>query len=362
MILHRPIKIRVAFTKHFYFILYTCCLLLYSGGCATTGSQISFFQTDADSAKLVWPPPPQTARIKYIGTIAAPSESGEQKSWFSSLLFGKEEPIEVMLRPYGVFAASNRVYVTDPGLSIIHIFDLDEKKYFSVDKAKDEDLVSPIGIAVDSNGDIYISDSVLKRIITFNREGKYIKETASPEMFIRPAGIALDEDRIYIVDTHAHKVFVLSKKDGKSLFEFGRNGTGDCEFNYPTNIFIGKDGSLYITDSLNFRIQIFDKNGNFISSFGKHGDSLGDFSKPKGVAVDSEGHIYVADAHFDNVQIFNKDGRLLLTFGNTGRRNGEFTLPAGIFIDKNDRIYVTDSYNNRIQIFQYLKETKSINN
>lgn len=339
-------------------MLFTYCLILYAGGCATTGSQTSFFQFDEESANLVWPPPPQTARIKYIGTIAAPAESEEEKSWFSRFIFGKEEPIEVMLRPYGVFTDTNRVYVTDPGLAVLHIFNLDEKNYFRIDKAKDEDLVSPIGIAVDNNGDIYISDSVLKKIIIFNRDGKYLKETSSPEMFIRPAGIAIDEDRIYIVDTHAHKVFIFSKKDGKFLLAFGGNGTGEGEFNYPTNIFIGKDSLFYITDSLNFRIQIFDRNGKFISSFGKHGDSLGDFSKPKGIAVDSEGHIYVADADFDNVQIFDNGGRLLLTFGNTGRRSGEFTLPAGVFIDKYDRIYVADSYNNRIQIFQYLSVFK----
>ena len=358
MILYRSKKIRVTFKKHLIFVLFTCCFLLNTGGCATTGSQASFLQIDAESANLVWPPPPQTARIKYIGSIAAPSESGEQKSWFSSFLFGKEKPIELMLRPYGVFTDANRVYVTDPGLALVHVFDPNGKKYFRIDKAKDENLVSPIGIAVDNNGDIYISDSVLKRIIMFDREGKYIKETGSSEMFIRPAGIAIDEDRIYIVDTHAHKVFIFSKKDSKFLLVFGGNGAGKGEFNYPTNIFIGKDGSLCITDSLNFRIQIFDRNGNFISSFGKNGDSLGDFSKPKGIAVDSEGHIYVADAHFDNVQIFDKDGRLLLTFGNSGRRSGEFTLPAGVFIDKNDRIYVADSYNKRIQLFQYLKERK----
>jgi DNA-binding beta-propeller fold protein YncE len=358
MILFDSTIIKVTLKKYIVFILYTCCFLIYALGCATKGSQSSFFQIDAESANLSWPTSPQTARIKYIGTIAAPLETGEQKSWFSSFLFGKEEPIKVMLRPYGVCTDDNRVYVTDPGLSIVHIFDLEEKKYFCIDKANDEDLKSPIGIAADSNGDIYISDSVLKRIIIFNREGKYIKEAGSSEMFVRPAGIAIDEDRIYIVDTHAHKVLILSKKDGKFLSAFGGNGTGKGEFNYPTNIFKVKDGSLYITDSLNFRIQIFDRNGNFISSFGKQGDSLGDFSKPKGIAVDSEGHIYIADAHFDNVQIFDKNGKLLLTFGNTGRRDGEFTLPAGVFIDKHDRIYVADSYNNRIQIFQYLKEIK----
>jgi sugar lactone lactonase YvrE len=306
----------------------------------------------------VWPPPPQKARIQYIRSISGPSDTGMKKSWFRKTvdaIFGKDEATEMMLRPYGVFAGSDRIYVTDPGNRILHVFDMREKKYLEIKKADKLDLKSPIGVVCDKNGEIYLSDSLLKRVFVFDKEGKYLKEIGSDNLLIRPAGIAIIGERLYVVDTHGHNVLVFSKKDGSLLFSFGRNGSGKGEFNYPTNIFAGKDNLLYITDSMNFRVQIFDMDGNFISSFGKHGDGSGDFSKPKGIAIDSEGNIYVADAHFDTVQIFDKEGRLLLAFGNTGRGKGQMVLPAGLFIDENDKIYVADSYNNRIQIFEYLK-------
>lgn len=341
------------------FILFIYCLILTAAGCTTTGSQPTVFGINTENLNIVWPPPPQIPRIQYLGSIATFSDPGVQRSWFSKTLdvfFGKEEPKGTMLKPYGVFADAKRIYATDTGLHLLHIFDLQEKKYLQIKNAKEQKLVSPIGVTVESNGDIYLTDSVLRKVFIFDKEGNYLGEIGSPEIFLRPAGIALDEDRVYIVDTHGHRVLVFSKKERTLLFSFGKNGRMEGDFNYPTNIFIGKDRLLYVTDSMNFRVQIFNRDGKVLSGFGKHGDGSGDFSKPKGIAVDSEGHIYIADAHFDNVQIFDRDGKLLLVFGNTGRRAGEMILPAGIFIDEMDRIYVVDSYNKRIQIFQYLKE------
>jgi DNA-binding beta-propeller fold protein YncE len=334
-------------------------ILFICTGCATSGLETFKQEPLSHNAGPVWPPPPQKARIQYIGSVSGLSDIGIKKSWFKKAMdtiLGKEEISETLLRPYGVFAVSGRLYVTDPGTRLLYVFDMGEKKYFKIKKADKEDLKSPIGVAVDKNGEIYLSDSILRKVFIFDREGKYLREIGSDDLLIRPAGIAIDEERLYVVDTHGHKTLVFSKKDGSFLFSFGKHGSGKGDFNYPTNIFIGKDGLLYITDSMNFRVQIFDKYGNFISTFGKHGDGSGDFSKSKGIAVDSEGHIYVADAQFDTVQIFDKDGRFLLAFGNTGRGKGQLILPAGLFIDEQDRIYVADSYNNRIQIFQYLKE------
>jgi sugar lactone lactonase YvrE len=334
--------------------------LLIFGGCATTELSTQG-QEGITTENIFWPPPSQIPRIQYLKSISGTADMFVEKSWFKraiDTIFGKEEAEMIMLSPYGVFADSDRIYVTDPGTHLLHVFDTKEKRYFQIKSANEEELISPIGVLSDKDGNIYLSDSMLKRVEVFNKQGKYLRDIGSPGLFIRPAGIAIDEDRIYVIDTHGHQVFVFTKKDGELLFRFGKNGAGKGEFNYPTNIFIGKDKLLYITDSLNFRVQIFDRDGNFISSFGKLGDGSGDLSKPKGIAVDSEGHIYVADAHFDNVQIFDKNGRLLLVFGDTGRGRGEMILPAGVFIDEQDRIYVADSYNNRIQIFQYLKEKK----
>ncbi len=339
-----------------YTLLYI--ILITIVGCATYEMETKNTEPVIHDTGPVWPPPPQTARIQYIRSISGPSDIGMKKSWFKKTMetiFGKDETIEMLLRPYGVFADSERIYVTDPGNRLLHVFDMREKKYLKIKESDKKEFMSPIGVASDKTGEIYLSDSLLKRVFVFNKEGKYLREIGSDNLFIRPAGIAIDEERLYVVDTHGHKILVFSKKDGSFLFSFGKHGRGKGEFNYPTNIFTGKDKFLYITDSMNFRVQIFDTYGNFISTFGKHGDGSGDFSKPKGIAVDSEGYIYVADAQFDTVQIFDKDGRLLLAFGNTGRGKGQLILPAGLFIDEKDRIYVADSYNNRIQIFQYLK-------
>lgn len=360
MINNFNLKLVRRYTKLYAIALYAIIIAVIS--CATPEIQAPSSKVQTPNPNLVWPPPPQTPRVQYIGSISGTADIGVKKSWFkraTESIFGKEELEGMMLRPYGIFADSDRIYVTDPGTFLLHVFDMKERRYFQIKKAKEEELISPIGVAVDKNGEIYLSDSMLKKVFVFDKEGKYLREIGSPDLFIRPSGIAIDEDRIYVVDTHGHQMLVFAKKDGKFLFRFGKNGANSGDFNYPTNIFIGRERLLYVTDSMNFRVQIFDRDGNFLSTFGKLGDGSGDFSKPKGIAVDSEGHIYVSDAHFDNVQIFDRDGKLLLGFGNTGRREGEMILPAGIFIDEKDRIYVADSYNNRIQIFQYLKESKA---
>ena len=343
--LHAPFLLLASFT-----------LLLLSACVSPEGSRPDMQTVDADPGP-VWPLPPQEPRIQFLRSISGPADMGIKKSWLQKTigtLFGTQEEGATMLRPYAVFADSDRIYVTDPGISALHFFNPSGKAYSLIRKFEKETLISPIGVAVDTSS-VYLTDSVLKKVFVFDKEGKPQRVIGTPELFIRPTGIAADDDRVYVVDTYGHRVFVFAKKEGNVLFHFGKNGNGYGEFHYPTNIFVGRDGLLYITDSLNFRIQIFDREGNFLSAFGKHGDASGNFSKAKGVAIDSDGHIYVADADFDNIQIFDRDGKLLLVFGKTGRGKGEMVLPAGIYIDHMDRIYVADSYNKRIQIFQYLK-------
>lgn len=340
-------------------------VLLFTVGCSsleTINSGKFTYSQDSPSSPLEWPPPPQQPRIRFLRSISHPSDIGIKKGWFKRAmdnLFGTEKFEGVMLRPYGIYVASERLFVTDPGSHMVHIFDLGGKNYFTIKEAQGEELPSPVGIAVDSHGEIFVSDSFLKRILVFDKDGKYIRDIGSQNMFLRPTGIALDGDRIYIIDTQAHRVLVFNNRNNSYLFDFGKNGIGSSEFNYPTHIFSSSDHRLYITDSMNFRVQIFDRDGNYLSSFGRHGDGTGDFSKPKGIAVDSDNNIYVADADFDAVQIFDGKGTLLLGFGNTGSKAGEFVLPAGSFIDDQARLYIADSYNRRIQVFQYLKATKN---
>jgi DNA-binding beta-propeller fold protein YncE len=345
------------FTLHATLLLLIAFMLVCLSACVSPDSSRPDTQAADTDTGPVWPSPPQETRIQFLKSISGPADMGIKKSWMRrsvDTLFGAQEGGATMLRPYSVFSDGEKIYVTDPGVSALHIFNISGKDYSLIRKFRKETFISPIGVAVDTDA-IYLTDSVLKKVFVFDKEGRPQMEIGTPELFVRPTGIATDADRVYVVDTYGHRIFVFGKKEGNVLFHFGKNGQAHGEFHYPTNIFVGRDGLLYISDSLNFRVQIFDREGKFLSAFGKHGDASGNLSKPKGIAVDSDGHIYVADADFDNIQIFDRDGKLLLVFGKTGRGKGEMVLPAGIFIDQMDRIYLADSYNKRIQIFQYLK-------
>lgn len=305
---------------------------------------------------LVWPNPPEPPRIKYIRSFSRADEFGTSgtKAWLEAL-FG-EELSGTMAKPYGVATdKEGRVYVTDSGQGAVWVFDEKNNKVSFLGISGQAKLQQPIGIAIDDRGIVFVSDVSLRRVYGLDHEGNLLVAIGKKDELANPSGLAVDNasKRLYVSDPRSHKIRVYNTGEGKFLFEFGKRGAKEGELNFPTNLFI-RDGKLYITDTGNFRIQIFDLEGKFLKKFGATGDSPGQFARPKGVAVDSEGHVYVVDAAFDNFQIFDDEGRLYLFVGAAGHRPGYFWLPAGIHIDEKDRIYIVDSYNRRVQVFQYL--------
>jgi DNA-binding beta-propeller fold protein YncE len=103
---------------------------------------------------------------------------------------------------------------------------------------------------------------------------------------------------------------------------------------------------------MNFRIQVFDlASGAHLASVGEHGDSAGYLAQPKGVALSAGQQMYIAESVNGSIQIFNLRGEFLLDFGGEGSAPGQFRFPAGLAISGN-RLYVADSGNGRIQIFE----------
>ena len=308
---------------------------------------------------LVWPAPPQQARIRFVKTVARPEDMGIESSFWQQLwgvLVGKEE--QWFIRPTGVAATGQTVFVTDAGGQALWILNPQAKQFRKLQSAAGRHLISPVAVTLGTEERIYIVDSYLREIVIYDRKQNPVGVISAPNVQ-RPAGLAYDNtrNRLYVADSAAHRVWVFAG-DGKPLGAIGQRGTGDGEFNFPTHVAVDRNGNLYVTDALNFRLQMFDSEGRFTGKFGRHGDSSGTFASPKGVAVDSENHIYVVDALFDAVQIFDRAGQYLLTFGERGVGPGQFWLPGGIFIDDHDQIYVADTYNQRLQIFQYLRENK----
>ena len=323
-------------------------------GCASRTDDRSRIENDVS---LQWPPAPQAARISYLYSVMTPADVEIGRGWFGKtwqFIKGKKE--EGLARPQGVHVDSaGRLYVVDTYQKKVHVFDGKSSKYFSFPDKPLDNFEYPIGVTADKSGRVYVSDAVTKRVHVFESFGKKHVASIGSDQLMRPTGLALraNDGELLVVDTLASKIVVFDTNDFSIKSRAGYKGDQRDALHYPTDIALAPDGNVFVTDSLNFRIQKLDSDLRFLGHFGNAGDGPGSFSRPKGVAVDSDENVYVVDALFDNVQIFNKNGDLLLAFGTAGHSPGEFWLPNDIYIDDNDHIYVSDSYNSRIQVFEY---------
>lgn len=310
---------------------------------------------------LVWPPPPSPGRIRHEGTLASGELRWFRGGWRGVLdaVFGG--PKLSIGTPHGVAADADVLAVADSGRGLVHLLDLQRRRYRAVAAAGKAVLRCPIGVALDGAGGVFVSDSALARVFRLSLRGEVLGEVETP--WVRPTGIAYDRRRrlLHVVDTgvHAVRVFAVEPSGFRLVRTLGARGEGRGSFNFPTHVALGPDGTAYVTDSLNHRVQIFGPDGRLTGSFGQAGDGTGDFAKAKGVALDARGHVYVVDSLYDVVQVFDQSGRFLLAFGGSGRTaggrpDGLLWLPTGIVIGHEDRIYVADSGNSRIQVYRYV--------
>ncbi len=178
--------------------------------------------------------------------------------------------------------------------------------------------------------------------------------------FDMPHGVALATDgSLFIADARNHRVQKFSP-DGQFLLSWGTYGSVDAgsapggTFNEPWGIAVGPDGSVYVADTWNYRIQKFSPDGKFITMWGEPGpaESPTKFWGPRGIAVDQDGQVYITDTGNNRVVIFDGDGNYLTQFGINGINDGEFDEPVGLAIDSEGLIYVADTWNQRIQVFE----------
>jgi DNA-binding beta-propeller fold protein YncE len=296
--------------------------------------------------------------VKFVRNISGGSEF-KQSSFFEDLFLG-QEMASMLKKPMSVHIDKNaKIFVTDTALGDIMIFDSVNKNTTSLGALGVRGISKPIGIATDSaTGKIYFTDSSSNKVFAINPDGSLIDNPEAPEPFKQPSGIAVDtyNKKLYVSDTQRHNIKVFDLETLKYVSSIGARGKEEGLFNFPSHLTVDDKGKLYVTDTMNGRVQIFDSEGKFIKAFGELGDAPGMFARPKGVAVDSEGHIYVVDAAFNNVQIFDEEGRVLMHFAGYGNNRGQLLLPAGIAIDNDDYIYVVDSWNRRIAVFEFLGE------
>ncbi len=307
---------------------------------------------------LVWPPPPDVPRVRYVGALRGESSLGRRPTgWaaFEAVLSGPPPTVE-FLRPAAVAVRGAQVYVADAGIGAVHRLDLETRAYALLRGNPADPLRVPLDVAVVRDDTLVVVDRGRAAVDLFDLAGNWRQTRRWPEL-AAPVAAAWDAARgvLWVADVEAHACRATS--DLATLRDtLGRRGAGPGEFNFPTAVAAAADGTLAVVDAMNFRVQLVGPAGNVTALFGRKGDAAGDFSRPRDVAFDSDGHVYVLDNQFENIQIFDPTGRLLMAFGEGGDGPGQFALPSGLAIDAQDRIWVADSYNRRVQVFQYLTD------
>lgn len=327
-------------------------------GCASGPSPAK-----APSARIVFPPAPAPAVIEWVASYAKASDVGVGQGSLSKFLVGKDQVEPALIAPTAVaIAPDGSFYVVDQQLDGVVILDPATRR-FELFRGDDlAKLSQPVGIAFGPDGTFYVSDAPGRVVYSFDSNLRFKAAFGGPKLFTRPTSVAVSADgkRLAVCDTPADHVYILSTSDGQVLRTLGAAGGGEKpgDFKKPYAAAFDDEGYLYVSDYLNFRIQVFAPDGSFDMTFGQAGNRPGDLNRPRGLNVDSKrGAIYEVDGAFQLVQMFNLDGELLMWFAGPGRGPGQLTLPAGID-RRGDTIAVADTLNSRIQVFRFLGAPK----
>jgi DNA-binding beta-propeller fold protein YncE len=323
---------------------------------------------------VVVPPPPQQPRIQFLAAFSSDLDILPPLSDFQRYVVGDRQGGELG-KPYGVAIHDGQILVCDTQASIVAIFDLKAEAIAILGDGPAGKLAKPINIAVDEDGTRYVADTKIKKVMVYDADNRFVRAIGDPDAW-SPTDIAIIGKRLYVTDIENGQVVLLEKATGAELRRFSQIGSKEGELFHPTNLALGPDGSVYVADTGNFRVQKFDSRGKLLQRIGSLGQRLGQLGPPTVCAGPPEGRLYVVDAASEIVQIFDAEGKLLLFFGGAGNVPGGLNLPAKVVIDYDnvdlfaDRVkpgyeieylvIVTSQFgSNKVSVFGYLKPKES---
>jgi DNA-binding beta-propeller fold protein YncE len=179
-----------------------------------------------------------------------------------------------------------------------------------------------------------------------------------PDALNKPMDVAKVGQFIYVTDTNNKRVQVFDQA-GTPLFKFGGDGEGPGKFKFPYGIAGDKNGNVYVADLYNSNISIFDSKGKFVKYFIDGKSKL--LEAPGGLRIFND-KVYVTDIQKNKVFVFDMKGKKVQEIGQIGTKPGQFRAPNAVTVDQDGNIYVTDTGNQRIQFFDKSGKFKRIFN
>ncbi|HPK01819.1 MAG TPA: hypothetical protein PLS90_05130 [Candidatus Sumerlaeota bacterium] len=307
-------------------LLPALALLLSLAGCARAP------RVEPAPGPLFFPPPPLPARVQFLGSVSSPLDLPRPRSGFADFILGPPPLKYPLVKPLAAALRDGKLYVCDSVLNTVIIYNLltGEAGLLPGDAGNGK-LQQANNLEFDEQGNLYVADKKRQAVLVYDARGAFVRAVGRPGE-AEPVDMAPAGGLLYVCDIKDHQIEVWDAASGALVRQFGSKGNGKGEFYLPSQVALGPDGNLYVTDTGNFRVQKLTPEGEFLATVGGHGTALGNFAWPKGLGLDGDGRLYVADSRFANVQIFDPEGRLLLFFGGPGPTRGHLDLPAGLSV------------------------------
>jgi DNA-binding beta-propeller fold protein YncE len=275
---------------------------------------------------------------------------------YATAVYGAQRPSGVAVSPSG-----DRIYVSQSeGDRTGIVFDAGGNTIGTmVPPASTGTEHVPVYLAVDPlTSEVYVSDRMAGTVYIYDRDGAYQRELtlAVPRPGWQPLGLAFDKAGIlYVTDLSGpyQKVLVIDRT-ANVIRTLGERE----KLNFPNGIAVDGAGNVFVADSSNGRLLMFDAQGTVRGQIGR-GAGQGNLGLPRGLAVDESGRVFVADASGQGVFIFHApsgDSRRLEYIGfigGQGAADGQFQYPNSAAIDARGRVYVADTFNDRVQVWSY---------
>jgi tripartite motif-containing protein 71 len=325
-------------------------------------------------------------------------------------IYGLDEPVGVGVTPEG-----DRVYVAETGGErLIKVFDREGNLLSSFAPPRTGSAErSPVYVAIDNTGRVFVSDRLQHAVYLYDREGNYLDTLLTPELTLSeyvashvggipagssvafngyqmevyyqlsgeaemtlpapsyyqwaPLGIRIDhEGNLLMTDVteerNTVRVFSSQFISAATWQDFdppevllGSTGQGNGQLLYPNVAVSDSSGRIFVTDGNNGRISVWDDQGNFLFNFGR-GTGESGLNLPRGAVIDDQDRLYVVDAVGQNIKVYDVSANepvFLYEFGDWGVDDGLFNYPNDIAIDNTGRLYIADRENNRIQVWSY---------
>lgn len=260
-------------------------------------------------------------------------------------------------------SVKKEIYITDSGHNRILVYTYDFYPLLCIDKS--DGIESPMGLAVDPEGYIFVAQSsgskqkrarisVLSPSLRWKKD-IFFEGFENSDGF-SPKNIAISKvGRIYVAGSSFYGVVVLNKDGAFShlLNPVDRLGKGEEQKATICDVEIDASGRIYLLSEDMGRIYVYDDKENFLFKFGQKGGGSGKLSRPRGITLDDRNRmIYVIDYMRHTANAYSEDGRFLFGFGGKGWGKGWFQYPSDITTDDSGNVLVADTFNQRVQVLK----------